>query len=132
MGPGGGVRFDPDRPALLVGDATTVGLFAGLAAAARAEVAGAVAVGAGDVPAVRTLLPGLEVLAADGDGGEAVTRWTADRADRHRGSTAVEGRAYLAGDARTLAPMRARLVSAGHARRDVVTKPYWSAGRTGL
>jgi NADPH-dependent ferric siderophore reductase len=92
------------------------------------------------VDEVEELSPGLaqvtfsgpEVLAADGDGGDAVTRWTADRADRHRCSTAVGSRVYLAGDARTLAPMRARLVSAGHARRDVVTKPYWSPGRTGL
>ncbi|MGF1662020.1 MAG: siderophore-interacting protein [Kineosporiaceae bacterium] len=132
MGPGGGVRFDTGRAALIAGDATTVGLFCGLAAAARAGVTGVVEVPEPDVAATRSLLPGLDVVAAEGVAGEAVSRWLSRWVTRRSAPADAPPRAYLAGDARTLAPWRSQLTAAGHPRRDVVTKPYWSPGKAGL
>lgn len=46
---------------------------------------------------------------------------------------AEPGRAYLAGEARTIQMIRRHLVEErGWARRDVVTKPFWAPGRKGL
>jgi NADPH-dependent ferric siderophore reductase len=43
------------------------------------------------------------------------------------------GVAYVAGEARTIQAVRTHLVrDRGWSRRDVVTKPFWTPGRTGL
>jgi NADPH-dependent ferric siderophore reductase len=46
---------------------------------------------------------------------------------------AEPGVAYVAGEARTIQAVRAHLVrDRGWSRRDVVTKPFWTPGKTGL
>ncbi|MEU8661955.1 SIP domain-containing protein, partial [Actinoplanes philippinensis] len=52
--------------------------------------------------------------------------------DRAQGA-AEPGRAYLAGEARTIQMVRRHLVEDRHwPRRSVLTKPFWTPGRKGM
>lgn len=74
LGPGGGVRRDPARHELFLGDASTIGLFAALLRDAT-DAVGAVEVPAADLAAAAGLLPGLDVVAAGSEPGDALRGW---------------------------------------------------------
>ncbi|MEV5413022.1 siderophore-interacting protein [Thermopolyspora sp. NPDC052614] len=131
LGPGGRSWLRPGPSHLFAGDATAVGLFEVLISAldAGAQVTGAVEAPPADVDAIRELLPRLTVLpAADEGPGHALHAWL------EANVRVAPGAAYLAGHARSVQRLRARLCSAplGMRRGDVVAKAYWAPGKAGL
>ncbi|WP_375425081.1 siderophore-interacting protein [uncultured Friedmanniella sp.] len=129
MGPGGGLRRRPRPQQLLLGDATTLGLFAALLrdrAASRYD--GAVEVAAGDEDAAAALVPGLTVLTRQAEPGVALLDWLGE----HPPHRPDEVAACLAGHVPTMQRLRGRLLALGLSRRAVSLKAHWSTGRQGL
>lgn len=128
LGPGGRFGLRDARAHVLLGDETTLGLFACLARAARGDLLGAVEVDPDgrDFPQL-TDLPLLPVVrtAARGD---ALARWleSADLPDRS--TTCI----YLAGHTGSIVKLRADLRRRGWPRASIRTKPYWADGKRGL
>ncbi|MEV6349759.1 siderophore-interacting protein [Actinoplanes sp. NPDC051851] len=123
MGPGGGVRFDPTVPAVLLGDATALGLFAALEASGT-QVSGAIEIPAEDTAAAATVVRSVEVVAAS-----TLRSWvTAHGAE----VAAAKSRVYAVGHAQTIQQLRTLLRESGVSRQSIVVKAYWATGRTGL
>ncbi|WP_261558995.1 siderophore-interacting protein [Frankia tisae] len=131
LGPGGSLGQRPAERRLLLGDATTLGTFAGMIAAGPPGFVGAVEVAAADVAAAEKLVPGLAVVPAQAEPGAALRGWlTASLADLGPVPADV---AYLLGHAQTIQELRTILRSSSTLdRRAIVTKPYWSTGKAGL
>jgi len=123
LGPTRGVPRAPRE--LLLGDATTISLFAAMLAD-RTEAVGAVEVPAADRDAAAALLPGLDVLTAGPEPGTALAAWLAVAAHR------PHDRAVLAGHARSVQDLRKVLREAGPPRSAITTKAYWATGKRGL
>lgn len=128
MGPAGGIRGRITDRRLLLGDASTLGLFACFAAFGHGAVLGAVEVPAGDVEAAAALVPDLHVLPAAADPGVALHEWTIS----HYVADPRRDQAYLVGHAQTIQALRTQLRAQGMPRAAITTKPYWATGRTGL
>lgn len=128
MGPGGGLRGRIADRRLFLGDASTLGLFACLAAFGHGSVVGAVEVPALDVEAAAALVPDLQVLPAAASPGVALHEWTITSYD----PDPQRDHAYLAGQAQTIQALRTQLRVQGLRRNAISTKPYWAAGKTGL
>jgi NADPH-dependent ferric siderophore reductase len=143
LGPGGGIGHHPSTRSVMLGDATTIGLFAALLAPADAAGAtgdadghapgtagslGAVEVPAADRDAAAVLLPALYVVTAGAAPGAALVDWLTRNTD----AVLPGSRAYLAGHAQTIQTLRAILRQRGTPRRSITTKPHWANGRTGL
>jgi NADPH-dependent ferric siderophore reductase len=111
------------------GDATTVGLWSSMIRrpSGRARVCGVVEVPAQDVPLVRDLLPGVQVVAQSPQPGEALLSWL---------NTAPPEKvthSYLSGHGQTI--QRARNVVRTRYdlhRSAIYTQPYWATGKVGL
>jgi NADPH-dependent ferric siderophore reductase len=129
--PQGDFVLGPSEFHLFVGEETASVAFAAMAGA-LANPGAARAVIEVDTPA--------DALPVAGD-----VRWVyrgGARADSSAGLLAAvraadlpgrPGRAYLAGEARTIQLVRGHLVQErGWSRRDVLTKPFWTPGRTGM
>ncbi|HWN27690.1 MAG TPA: siderophore-interacting protein [Actinomycetospora sp.] len=133
MGPGGGIRREPDRRELFLGDATTLGLFAALVPTAG-DARGAVEVAAEDLGAAARLAPTLDIVVAGREPGAALATWL----DAHlyavrTGDEAPPERACLAGHTGTITALRRRVrVEFGLARSAVSAKAHWADGRRGL
>lgn len=123
IGPNPGLRFRPGQRCVVLGDASTIGLFASFGANATR---GAIEVPAPDQAAAALLAPELGILPASGSPGSALRSWTAAATIDDQES------AYLAGHAETLQRLRALLRDRGVPRSRIVTKAYWASGRTGL
>lgn len=114
---------------LLLGDATTVGLWNSLLAwlPPGAAVAGAVELPAADAELGRELLPGIDVLAGTAEPGAVLTRWLAERRLPRVDHT------YLSGHAQTIQRLRTDLRDRhGVPRTAIRTQPYWATGKAGL
>jgi NADPH-dependent ferric siderophore reductase len=128
FGPHGGARWRFDHPALVLGDASTLGLFTGLLRAAGPVLPrGAIEVPPGDAPAAERLVPGLTILAARSEPGAALASWLDDAPDPGPGE-----RVYLAGHVQTLQALRTTLRDRGAARTAIRTRAFWATGRAGL
>lgn len=128
MGPGGRFRLRPGaRRHVLLGDETTIGLFAAMAAAVPAgeTVCGAIE---GEVPAellTRLGLP-LAALPRARTRGAALSTWLA-------GQEPGDAAYYLAGHAGSIQRLREALHGEREVPRERVrTKAYWADGRAGL
>lgn len=129
MGPGGGVRREPDRRELFLGDASALGLFAALVPTSG-DARGAVEVAAADLGAAAALVPALDVVVAGAVPGIALDAWVDGHlADREPPPEQV----CLAGHVGTIDALRRRVrVQWGLARRAVATKAHWADGKEGL
>lgn len=126
--------FRPVREAgayLMCGDATTIGLWWSMLRwlPPDARMSGAVEVPGEDVELVRSLLPGLDVVAGEPEPGLALRRWAAGRV---ASGAPLPDVAYLSGHAQTLQWIRELLRDQGMDRRAIRTQPYWATGKTGL
>jgi NADPH-dependent ferric siderophore reductase len=133
MGPGGGLRREPDRRELFLGDATTLGLFAALIPTSG-DASGAVEVPAEDVAAAAALVPDLAVVVTGAAHGSALDSWLGAHADDLvRGQEPPPEQACLAGHVGTIDLLRRRTrTEFGLPRRAVATKAHWTEGRRGL
>ncbi|MEU1936263.1 siderophore-interacting protein [Streptomyces coeruleorubidus] len=114
---------------LVCGDATTVGLWYSMIhwLGDRARVCGVVEVPAQDVPVVRGLLPGVQVVAQSQQPGEAVLSWLGDAPPQE------VTQAYLAGHGQTVQRARNVVRTRYDLHRSVIhTQPYWATGKAGL
>jgi NADPH-dependent ferric siderophore reductase len=114
---------------LVCGDATTVGLWDSMIRwlDGRSQVWGVVEVPAPDVPLVRALLPGVDVVAQTGLPGQTLLARLDSRPPK------AVAHAYLSGHGQTI--QRARgLIRAryGLHRSGISTQPYWATGKVGL
>lgn len=131
LGPGR-ARHSPRplrAPALLLGDASALGVLGWLTAEALAHgvpVHGAVEVPAPDVEVAAGYAPGLDVIVTAHRPGAALHEWLG-REPHRAGEQAV-----CLGHAQSLQSLRTELLSRGVPRRSITTRPYWSTGRTGL
>lgn len=116
---------------LVLGDATTLGLWRSFlehpsVAAGRTAVAGAVEVPPGDEAGASAIAPGLSVVTASETPGAALEAWL----DGPAGLAAIDGHddthAYLAGHGRSLQRLGARLQIAGVQRSRIRTHVYWT------
>jgi NADPH-dependent ferric siderophore reductase len=117
-------------PVLVCGDGTTVGLWNSLIRwlGDRARVCGVVEVPAPDVPLVRDLLPGVDVVAQSEQPGAVVLSWL-DDAPRSGEVT----HAYLSGHGQTIQRARNVVRARYDLHRSVIyTQPYWATGKVGL
>jgi NADPH-dependent ferric siderophore reductase len=128
LGPGGGIRRRAGTRPVLLGDATTIGLFIALLTAdpSSVEPVGAVEVAATNRAAAAALLPTLDIVTALDTPGAALRQWLADH------TTLPADHAYLAGHAQSIQELRTTLRNRGIPRTAVSTKAHWAAGRTGL
>ena len=117
MGPGGGLRREPDRRELFLGDATALRLFAALIPTS------------GDA-----LVSSLAVVVTGAAHGSALDSWLGAHADDLvRDQEPPPEQACLAGHVGTIDLLRRRIrTEFGLPRRAVVTKAHWSEGRRGL
>lgn len=129
MGPGGGVRREPDRRELFLGDATALGLFAAIVPTSG-DARGAVEVPAADLGAAAALVPALDVVVAGAVPGVALDAWLDGHvADREPAPEQVS----LAGHVGTIDALRRRVrLQYGLGRRTVATKAHWADGKQGL
>jgi NADPH-dependent ferric siderophore reductase len=127
FGPHGGARWRLDRPALVLGDASTLGLLSGLLRAGTVPPRGAVEVPAGDEAAAAHLVVGLDVLTARAEPGAALHAWLRDARD-----PGPDEPVHLAGHGQTLQSLRTALRERGVARAAVRTRAFWATGRAGL
>ncbi|MFI9169624.1 siderophore-interacting protein [Streptomyces lincolnensis] len=114
---------------LVCGDGTTVGLWSSMIQrpGGRARVRGVVEVPAQDVPVVRDLLPGVQVVAQSPQPGEALLSWL-DAAPPEKVT-----HAYLAGHGQTIQRARNVIRTRYDLHRSVIyTQPYWATGKVGL
>ncbi|OEU86926.1 hypothetical protein DB35_25400 [Streptomyces abyssalis] len=127
-------RWTSPGAALAMGDASTLGLMAGLTERANAEGARllvAVETEPPDCDYVRTLLPGAVVLAAGEEHGAALDEWLSGAGEHVR--ALAPQTVYLAGHGGSIQRQRDVLRTRyGLDRRAVRTQPYWATGRTGL
>jgi NADPH-dependent ferric siderophore reductase len=139
LGPGKLLATPAGERRLLLGDASTLGTFAGMIAdagpAADGAFLGAVEVDAADVDAAAAVVPGLAVLpsgpASGAEPGDALHDWLA-MTIAERGPLPADA-VYLLGHAQTIQRLRATLrADTTLDRRAIVTKPYWSTGKVGL
>ncbi|MEV0218250.1 siderophore-interacting protein [Streptomyces sp. NPDC050704] len=111
------------------GDGTTVGLWYSMIRwlGHRARVRGVVEVPPWDVPLVRDLLPGVEVLPQTEQPGETVLSWL-------EGAPPGEVTyAYLSGHGQTIQLARNLVRDRyGLHRSAIYTQPYWATGKVGL
>jgi NADPH-dependent ferric siderophore reductase len=133
LGPGGHAWLREGQHHAFAGDASAIGLFQSLLEGlpATAKTFGVVEVPAVDVEAAAALLPGLTVVAETGRPGEASLAWLTASLPR------TPDCAYLAGHAQSIQRQRALLCAdaldrPAMRRRDVVTKPFWADGKSGL
>ncbi|MEL6180306.1 MAG: SIP domain-containing protein, partial [Myxococcota bacterium] len=128
LGPGGRFRLRDATTHVFLGDETTLGLFACMAATAEGAVRGAIEVGEG-CQAWPSLagLPLAPALRMDRHG-DALLAWLTSEAPRDSGATQF----YLAGHAHSIVRLRAELVRQGWSKRSIATKPYWADGKRGL
>jgi NADPH-dependent ferric siderophore reductase len=132
LGPGAarGFRARTGPATVLVcGDATTVGLWHSMIgwSGTGTTLFGVVEVPAQDVPLVRELLPGVDVVPQAGPPGTALVTWL-----NGAPPTGVT-HAYLAGHGQTIQRARDLLRSrCGLQRSAISTQPYWATGKTGL
>ncbi|WP_432013139.1 siderophore-interacting protein [Streptomyces cucumeris] len=129
--PEGGFITRPAPYHLFVGEETATAAFGPMMAAldATETVYGLVEVDTADD---RLPLP-REVCWRYRNGGPAASSRTLVAALRNLGLPARPGVAYVAGEARTVQAVRRHLVNdLTWPRRSVVTKPFWTPGRTGL
>lgn len=138
LGPGS--SLSPGRVDIVLGDTTAAGLAMALlgrtAAADRrpptadttGPIVGAAEVDADDVAAAQALLPGLDVLVAGTQPGDAL----AGRLDEHCPAVTGVETARLAGHAQTCIRPRTVLRERGLPRRRTHTHAYWADGKTGL
>ncbi|MFF5523106.1 siderophore-interacting protein [Streptomyces coeruleorubidus] len=111
------------------GDGTTVGLWHSMIRwlGDRARVCGVVEVPPWDVPLVRDLLPGVEVVAQTEQPGEAVLSWLDDA------PPGEVTHAYLSGHGQTIQLARNLVRNRyGLQRSNMSTQPYWATGKVGL
>jgi NADPH-dependent ferric siderophore reductase len=132
LGPGG--RFGLLEGAtthVLLGDETTLGLFACLSASAPGRCIGALelADGAQGSPAWPSLV-GLELPAVEriGGRGDALVRWI-EANDILRSHDVCF---YLAGHTGSIVRIREHLLRRGWPKRSIRTKAYWADGKRGL
>ncbi|MFE9677154.1 siderophore-interacting protein [Streptomyces sp. NPDC006259] len=111
------------------GDGTTVGLWYSMIRwlGDRARVCGVVEVPSQDVPMVRDMLPGVEILAQTEQPGEAVLSWLDDAPPGEITHAFLSGHGQTIQLARTLVRNRY-----GLQRSDISTQPYWATGKVGL
>lgn len=127
IGPNSGLRYRADHQPLLVGDATTIGLFHALTQASAGQpTAGAIEVPEADRAATTEIAPHLTILPERSEPGDALLAWAREFTD-----TGAQ-RAYLAGHAQTLQQLRTILRTRGITRDRIVTKAFWATGRAGL
>jgi NADPH-dependent ferric siderophore reductase len=114
---------------LVCGDATTVGLWSSMIRwlGDRARVWGVVEVPAQDVPLVRDLLPGVQVVAQSPQPGEALLSRLADAPPQQVTQACLSGHGQTIQHARNLVRTRYDL----H-RSVICTQPYWATGKVGL
>ncbi|NEA67054.1 siderophore-interacting protein [Streptomyces sp. SID12488] len=114
---------------LVCGDATTVGLWSSMIhwLGDRARVRGVVEVPARDVPLVRDLLPGVQVVAQSPQPGEALLSWLAEAPPEK------VTHAYLSGHGQTIQQARNLVRTRYDLHRSAIyTQPYWATGKVGL
>ena len=129
LGPGGGFGLRPADTHVLLGDETTLGLFACLAAAASGRVLGAVEVDTAEersLPAAVGLR--LPAVVRREPRGDALLDWLTDARLPVSPTTCF----YLAGHTASIARLRAALLRLGWRRGNIRTKPYWADGKRGL
>ncbi|NEC88441.1 siderophore-interacting protein [Streptomyces sp. SID12501] len=111
------------------GDATTVGLWSSMIRwlGDRGRVRGVVEVPAQDVPLVRDLLPGVQVVAQSPQPGEALLSWLGDAPPE------AVTHAYLSGHGQTIQRARNLVRTRYDLHRSAIyTQPYWATGKVGL
>ncbi|MGA5205511.1 siderophore-interacting protein [Streptomyces variegatus] len=114
---------------LMCGDATTVGLWSSMIRwlGDRARARGVVEVPAQDVPLVRDLLPGVQVVAQSPQPGEALLSWLADAPPQQ------VTQAYLSGHGQTIQHARNLVRTRYDLHRSAIyTPPYCATGKVGL
>jgi NADPH-dependent ferric siderophore reductase len=114
---------------LVCGDATTVGLWSSMIRwlGDRARARGVVEVPAQDVPLVRDLLPGVQVVAQSPQPGEALLSWLADAPPQQ------VTQAYLSGHGQTIQHARNLVRTRYDLHRSAIyTPPYCATGKVGL
>jgi alkanesulfonate monooxygenase SsuD/methylene tetrahydromethanopterin reductase-like flavin-dependent oxidoreductase (luciferase family) len=109
MGPGGGVRRG--RRELLLGDATTLGLFAALLTDAQ-TITGAVEVPAADRDAASAIVPGLAVVPAGDRPGAALLDWLHNHLPTASATRPLLAERGLPGRARPIHPATAHPAAA--------------------
>ena len=130
IGPSPSIRLRAGRSVLL-GDASTLGLFASISAAGADPAArGAIEVPLNDRQAAARLVPRLDILTTRNQPGAALHAWLADQAFVTAGPDREA--VYLAGHAQTLQRLRTALRATGVPRDSIITKAYWATGRVGL
>ncbi|GAA3917235.1 hypothetical protein [Microbacterium invictum] len=128
-----GLRWRPNSDAVLLGDASTVGLASAFARRALRDgcrLTGAVEVEADAVAAAKHLLPAFEVLTSQTLPGRGLDAWLADFGAEGKG--AVAPLYYLAGGAHIIQRLRADLRFLGVPRKSILSHPFWAAGKQGL
>lgn len=130
LGPGGGLFLANASTHVLLGDETTLGLFACLARTDPKNCRGAI-----EVDPANEAYPSLVGLALPsvartraGDAGSGLLRWLEGASLRPSDGTHV----YLAGHAGTIVRLRAKLLELGFSRRQLHARAYWADGKKGL
>lgn len=125
-------RWAPHPRILVLGDATTLGLWRSFlehpsVTAGRIQVVGAVEVPDGDQHGAKIITPGLEVITAIDVPGAALDTWLEQHlADQEDQLSLDTTHAYLAGHGRSLQRLRSALQRAGMRRAHIHTHAYWT------
>ncbi|OEV06183.1 siderophore-interacting protein [Streptomyces nanshensis] len=131
-----GFRWTSPRSALVMGDASTLGLMAAMAGRAEAEGSRLLAVTEvhePDAEYVRKLLPDAVVLLSAEEEGAALDAWLVGTPAKEEIRRLAPEAVYLAGHGGSIQRQRQALRTLhGLDRRTIRTQPYWATGKTGL
>jgi NADPH-dependent ferric siderophore reductase len=131
LGPGGRFGLRPASTThVFLGDETTAGLFACLAASASGNCLGAIEVGPGTSEAdwLRVVPRPLAIVRRSSARGFRLVDWLEEVSLRPGEDVSF----YLAGHLASILCIRAVLIRNGWPRRSIRTKAYWADGKRGL
>ena len=124
-------RWAPHPRILVLGDATTLGLWRSFlehpaVVLGQISVVGAVEVAPGDEAGAASIVPGLSVVTEDAIPGAALDAWLGGPGGLDSLQMLAETNVYLAGHGRSLQRLRAQLLARGAQRGRIRTHVYWT------
>lgn len=128
LGPAGRFGLLPATRHVLLGDETTLGLFACLSEAAPGRCLGAIEVQRGEESVASAVGLDLPAVAREATRGDALITWLERAAPSPRADVTFS----LAGHGETIVRLRAWLLGHGFSRAQIRTKTYWADGKRGL